>query len=261
MCLHLACNDEQRLAAIERALVHGTPLVGARGPLHFSRALRWRETRTGFVGVGLPARHQNVAGIPPGNPVPESSPLFMGFKSGLIKNQASEDDVSITHGPFKDGTTMHVSYMHLDLQFWYHRNSERQRVQEMYAAQVTPAEVPLITTSSPNHAEELDQAILDYSVVGHSQTAARARRNGKPVILRRDFNTVDGGNAGLHFVALQRTVDDFVKTRRAMNETHAEFQNPVITNTANNGINAYMRVQRRANYIVPPRRSRSFPTI
>ena len=46
-----------------------------------------------------------------------------------------------------------------------------------------------------------------------------------------------------------------------MNAPNAEFQNPVITNTSNNGINAYMLVLRRANYIIPTRRDRSFPAI
>ncbi len=46
-------------------------------------ALRWRETRTGFVGDGLPAAHQNVGGIPAGRPVAATAPLFMGFKSNL----------------------------------------------------------------------------------------------------------------------------------------------------------------------------------
>ena len=261
VCIHLACDDASRLAAVDAALLRGRPLAGATGSLRITGPLRWRETRTGFVGAGLPARHQGVAGIPAGRPVPVDSPLFMGFKSGLLKNQASEDSVAIADGPFAGGTTMHVSYMHLNLEFWYDRNTERQRVQEMYAAQLTPAGVPKITTESPNHADKLEQAIIDYGVVGHSQTAARARRHGKPIILRRDFNTVNGGHAGLHFVSLQRSIEDFVATRTAMNAAHAEFQNPVITNTSNNGINSYMAVLRRANYIVPSRRQRSFPLL
>ena len=261
VCLHLACDDASRLAAVERALVHGEAVRGADGPLRITGPLRWRETRTGFVGTGLPARHQHVAGIPSGMPVPVDSPLFMGFKSGLLKNQASEDSVTIADGRFAGGTTMHVSYMHLNLELWYDRNTERQRVQEMYAAQVTPAQVPQITTDSPNHADRLQEAIIDYGVVGHSQTSARARRNGKPIILRRDFDTIDGGHAGVHFVSLQRSIDDFVATRKAMNAAHAEFQNPVITNTSNNGINAYIAVLRRANYLVPSRRERAFPLL
>ena len=55
LCLHLASDDEPRLAAVEAALVRGAPLPGADGPLDVSSALRWRETRTGFIGTG-PAR-------------------------------------------------------------------------------------------------------------------------------------------------------------------------------------------------------------
>ena len=77
------------------------------------RSSRWRETRTGFAGTGIPAAHQNVGGIPHGNPVPASAPLFMGFRSGLKRNQASEDAITLTGGPFTGGTTQHVSYMRL----------------------------------------------------------------------------------------------------------------------------------------------------
>lgn len=261
MCLHLAGDDSRRLAEIEAALVRGRPLPGADGPTDVSRALRWRETRTGFVGAGLPARHQGVAGIPPGRPVPAGAPLFMGFKSGLRKNQASEDSIAIRGGPFAGGTTMHVSYMQLDLGRWYGREDESRRVQKMYAAQATPAQVQEATTAAPSHAGELGAAIERDGVVGHAQAAAQARRNGAPVILRRDFDTVDGGHAGLHFVSLQRSIDDFVRTRKAMNAARAARRSSAITDTANNGINGYIRVLRRGNYIVPPRRLRSFPLL
>ena len=81
------------------------------------------------------------------------------------------------------------------------------------------------------------------------------------MIIRRDFNTVDGGQAGLHFVAVQRTIEDFVKTRRAMNASSAQLQNPAITDTVNNGINEFIFVLKRANYILPPRSQRSFPLL
>ena len=70
LCLHFACDDERRLADVEAALGHGKPLPGADGLV--LGALRWRETRTGFVGAGLPAAHQRVGGIPPGTrwPIP-----------------------------------------------------------------------------------------------------------------------------------------------------------------------------------------------
>ncbi|HUO72306.1 MAG TPA: hypothetical protein VMU39_16170 [Solirubrobacteraceae bacterium] len=260
-CLHLACDDEQRLEMIERALVHGASLPGAAGSLDLSRALRWRETRTGFVGAGLPAARQRTGGIPAGRPVLEQAPLFMGFKSGLVKNQASEDSVTIADGVFAGATTMHVSYMRLRLDSWYENLDQRDRVARMYAPQVTPTQAAAFTTDAPSEPGKLEEAIDRYGVIGHAQTSARARRHGKPLIIRHDFNTVDGGQAGLHFVSLQRTIDDFVTTRRAMNAASAQLQNPAITDTVNNGINEFIFVLKRANYIVPTRSQRSFPLL
>jgi dye decolorizing peroxidase len=261
LCLHLACDDEHRLEAVEAALLHGAPLDGADGALALSGALRWRETRTGFVGAGLPAANQDTGGIPPGRPVQRSAPLFMGFKSSLRRNQASEDDVTIADGPFAQGTTMQASYMRLRLESWYGQLDERERVARMYAPQVTPAQARRFTTDAEGDPKLFAQAVSRYGVIGHSQATARARRKGRPLILRRDFNTVDGGVAGLHFVSVQRTIEDFVKTRNAMNATAAQLRNPSITDTVNNGVNEFIFVVKRGNYVVPPRRLRSFPLL
>jgi hypothetical protein len=260
LCLHFACDDGQRLAAVEAALLHGERLDGAKGSLQISDALRWRETRTGFVGEGLAAAHQDVGGIPSGRPVSPQSPLFMGFKSGLRKNQATETYVTIADGPFAEGTTMQVSYMRLRLDSWYENLSYGERVARMYSPETTPEEVTHFTTDAESEPKLISQAI-QRGVVGHSQTSALARRNGKPLIIRRDFNTVDGGHAGLHFVSVQRSIDDFVITRNAMNASGARLQNPAITDTTNNGINAFIAVLRRANYILPSRPDRSFPLL
>ena len=263
LCLHLASDDESRLAAVEAAFTRGAPVPGAdaAGQLDISRVLRWRQSRTGFVGAGLPASRQNVNGIPAGDPVPGSAPLFMGFKSGLLRNQASEDAVTVADGLFAGGTTMHVSYMRLRLDTWYAELSQRERVARMYAPQVTPEQASEFTTDAESDPNLLGQAITRYGTIGHAQTSARARRGGKPVILRRDFDTTDGGLAGLHFVSLQRTIADFVATRTAMNATSAQLQNPSMTDTVNNGINEFIFVLRRGNYIVPPRAQRSFPLL
>jgi hypothetical protein len=264
LCLHLASDDEERLAGIETALTGGTPSpgrTGASGPLDLSAALRWRETRTGFVGAGLPAARQNTGGIPGGRPVPGGAPLFMGFKSALKRNQATEDDVTIGEGPFAEGTTMHASYMRLRLDTWYGQLSQPERVARMYAPQVTQDQVDHFTTDAESDPQLLGQAISRYGVIGHAQTSATARRHGRPVIIRRDFDTTDGGEAGLHFVALQRSIDDFVATRRAMNASGAQLKNPSITDTVNNGINEFIFVTKRGNYLLPPRAERSFPML
>ena len=261
LCLHLACDDESRLREIEAALVHGAALAGVRRNLSLASILNWRETRTGFTGPGLPAANQDVGGIPANHPVSSSTPLFMGFKSGLNRNQATEDDVAIPTGAFADGTTMHVSYMRLRLDSWYQGLNERDRVARMYAPQVTPGEAARFTTDAASDPQLLKQAIQRYGVIGHAQTSARARRNGRPIILRRDFNTVDGGQAGLHFVSLQRTIEDFVTTRTAMNASSAQLANPAIGDTVNNGINEFIFVLKRANYVLPSRPDRSFPML
>jgi hypothetical protein len=264
LCLHLASDDEARLAAVEAALTRGTPIpyyTDAAEPLDISSGLRLRETRAGFVGSGLPAERQDTGGIPAGQPVPVGAPLFMGFKSALKRNQATEDAVTIADGPFAGGATMHASYLRLRLDTWYAQLSQPERVARMYAPQVTQEQVNHFTTDAESDPNLLGQAISRYGVVGHAQASATARRNGKPLILRRDFDTTDGGEAGVHFVALQRSIEDFVTTRTAMNASNAQLRNPSITDTVNNGINEFIFVTKRGNYLLPARADRSFPLL
>ncbi len=254
VCLHLASDHESLLESCEHRL------RSALAPI-----LRWRETRAGFSGAGLPAANQRidgapVEGIPPGHHVSPSAPMFMGFKSALKKNQASEDAITIPDGPFAQGTTVAISHMTLSLGDWYESLTYGQRIARMYSPQTSPEQVSRFTTDAESNPNLIGRSIKE-GVIGHSQASARARRHGTPIILRRDFNTVDGGRAGLHFVSLQRTIADFVATRTAMNQANAQLQNPEITATVNNGINEFILVRRRATYMLPPRPQRSFPLL
>lgn len=261
VCIHLASDHEDRLAQVEAALVQGARLPGVPVSLSLAGILDWQETRTGFTGPGIPAARQGVSGIPPGKPVPPDSPLFMGFKSGFARNQATEDDITIPEGPLAGGTTMHVSRIRLRLDAWYRLLDEQGRVARMFSPRLTPEQVRELKDEAPTFAESLEEDAARYGVVGHLQAAGRARRNGRPIILRRDFNTVDGGVAGVHFVGLQRSIADFVATRQAMNAEEAPYLNPAIDPRSNNGIKEFMFVLRRANYVVPPRSRRSFPLL
>jgi hypothetical protein len=264
VCIHLASDDEDRLRKLASALAHGHKMPGVHGSLSLKSVLTWRETRTGFTGTGIPARRQNVKGIPASHPVSPDSPLFMGFKSGMRKNQASEDFVTIEKGPFADGTTMQVSYMSEPLDNWYRKLSSEDRIALMFSPETDAAGVQKIIENKADSTADtkaIVTAIKDYGKVGHSQATAQARKHGHPLIIRRDFNTTDGGAAGLHFVSVQRTIEDFVVTRNAMNASGAHNINKKVTATKNNGINAFIKVHRRANYIMPSRANRSFPLL
>ena len=80
-----------------------------------------------------------------------------------------------------------------------------------------------------------------------------------PRILRRDFDSTDGGRASVHFLALQSGIGEFVATRQAMNGTDAASGGSV-GQRSNNGILQYISVERRGNYLLPPRELRAFPT-
>jgi hypothetical protein len=62
-------------------------------------------------------------------------------------------------------------------------------------------------------------------------------------------------------VSVQRSIADFITTRTAMNASSAQLANPAIGDTVNNGINEFIFVLKRANYILPARPGRSFPML
>jgi len=106
----------------------------------------------------------------------------------------------------------------------------------------------------PAHASE----DADSGVVGHAQKSARAREDGEPLILRRDFDSTDDDQATVHFLSLQEGISDFVTTRSMMNGTDLAEEGAIGQRT-NNGILQYMTVVRRGNYVVPPRAHRALP--
>lgn len=223
------------------------------------------DRRTGFIGAGLPAEKQEgVRGIPDTEPVPEDAPLFMGFKTGFERNQPSEDRVTIQEGPFEGGTTTHLSKIDLHLQQWYEQDSRDQRVAKMFCpAHASEDRVEGVGDNLGNASgveaciDDTEDDARSSGIVGHAQKSGRAREDGDPIILRRDFNSTDDDQAGLHFLAHQRSIADFVATREAM--TGSDLTDGAIGSRTNNGILQYISVRRRANYLVPPRRHRALP--
>ena len=265
--IHLASDYGELVLAAEEALFGELDALNdVKMEADIADIFEKADRRTGFVGEGLPADNQDVRGIPDSEPVPEESPLYMGFKSGFTKNQASEDRVSIQEGPFADGTTFQLSRIRLQLQQWYEQDSREQRVAKMFCP--VHAEEDMVEGVGKNLGDEsmmTDECLENVEdhartkgMVGHSQKSAQAREDGSPIILRRDFDSTDNGEAGLHFISLQQRIGDFVETRKAMNGSNLA-ENSAVGEKTNNGILQYMSVKRRGNFLLPPRNLRAFP--
>lgn len=264
--LHIASNYGEVLLAAEEALAgNREELNGVSVPGGFFDVFDQADRRTGFIGAGLPAEKQDVEGIPDDDPVPEESMMFMGFNAGFKRNQATEDDATITEGPFAGATTQHVSRLQLHLDQWYDQDSREQRVSKMFCpAHAEEGRVEGVGEnlgagsqlgSCPAHTSE---DAREEGIVGHAQKNARARRDGRPLLLRRHFASTDDNEAGNHFVSLQEGIGDFTATRAAMNGDDIAEESAVGQQT-NNGILRYLSVLRRGNFLIPPRSLRAFP--
>jgi hypothetical protein len=265
--VHLASNTAQVVLGAEEALKgNKSTLNGVDQPdATLTDVFSLADRRTGFIGDGLPAENADDAESVPADKVPEDAPLFMGFKSGFKKNQASEDRVAIQSGPFAGGTTQHISKLQLNLNQWYNQDDRWQREAKMFCPYHAENDVVegagdnLGDSSKIDDCRPTDETAREMGVVGHSQKSARARDDDdSPLLLRRDFDSTDDGTAGLHFLALQRGITDFVDTREAMNGTDVTEQSAVGQRN-NNGILQYIRTERRGNFLVPPRSLRALP--
>jgi len=273
--VHLASNRPDVVLAADEALTGDRESVNDEPvDARLTDIATVDSRRTGFVGAGLPAEHQDAAGIPDSNPVPEQSPLFMGFKAGFVGNQATEDYVTIEEGPFAGGTTKVIANIRQRLDDWYGEQDFPERVAELFSP--GHAENDLVDGVGANLGDDsgIDQFLDDIEIqarstgrVGHAQKAARANRDdeGAVRLLRRHFESTDdiGSDqsvASLHFPSLQRRISEFEAVREAMNGTDITAATPAVRQRVNNGILEYIFVRRRGNFLVPPRRHRALPT-
>ena len=264
--VHLASDEAPVVLEAEEALLgevdepNGVAMEATLEGV-FERA---EPRRTGFVGPGLPAQHTGLDGVP--DSIPEEAPFFMGFRSGFAESQAPEDRVTIRDGPYAGGTTMHVESLTLQLQTWFEQDSHTQRVSKIYSPEHAEEglagdvgeKLGTSTGIAGEIAERTEQDARERGMVGHAQKAARARDDdGTPPLLRRDFNTVDNEVPGVHFLSLQRSIDEFVRVRQAM--AGEDLAGEGVGQRLNNGILQYIFVRRRGNFLLPPREDRALP--
>lgn len=272
--VHLASDRADVVLRAEHALrgkredLNGTSVETA-----LTDAMAVDSRRTGFVGAGLPAERQDAAGIPDSNPVPEESPLFMGFEAGFAGNQATEDYVTLGDGPFAGGTTKVVANLRQRLDDWYGEQNYEQRVMELFSPGHAAENLVEGVGDNLGADSKVDQFVEDvqeharsFGRVGHAQKAARANRDddGRVRLLRRHFESTDdiGSEqpvASLHFPSLQRGISEFEAVRRAMNGTDVAAESTAVRQRVNNGILEYIFVRRRGYFLVPPRSLRALP--
>ncbi|WP_136689581.1 DUF7405 family protein [Halorhabdus amylolytica] len=268
--LHLASDRAEVILEAEAALQGEREQVnGVAVDVSITDALTVDDRRSGFVGPGMPADRQDVAGIPDTEPVPEAAPLFMGFEAGFRGNQATEDYVTIDSGPFAGGTTKHVSRLRQRLEDWYVEQDFEDRVTELFSpAHAAEGLVEGVGENlgsdsglTPEMIENVREHAREFGRVGHAQKAARANRDeeGNVRLLRRHVESTDGDVAALHFPSLQQGISAFEEVRRAMNGTDLTDE-PAIRQRVNNGILEYIFTTHRGNFLVPPRRHRVLPS-
>jgi hypothetical protein len=255
--LVLASHVPSQLVATEQAMFgdRGT-LGGAAVEDRLGDVFSFAERRTGFLGEGLPAKHADAEGVPAD--IPDDAPNFTGFGTGRKGTQATVERVTIDDGPFAGGTTMHLSQLTESLDSWWEM-ADSEQVEQLFSPEFSPEDIDM--DPSLPFADAVEEHAAEEGVVGHWEKAARARdKDGQPRLLRRDFDTVDGGQAGVHFLSLQREIEDFERVRDAMNGWWLRDEHADVTDRSNNGILEFITVVSRANFYIPPRDKRAFPT-
>jgi hypothetical protein len=197
------------------------------------------------------------------------------------------------NGYFRGGTTMHVSHLHEDLDTWYARFSYLRRAWAAFRPGLAVPDGTLILPEGPGEIQDLPTVVAeahDKGLVGHSGSLQPATRLADPVtgndgvrypsgtalIQRADFNTLDNpffwsarpehdemakhAAPGLHFVAFSATSELFHRARLAMDGRYSAGRTtPFRARAEEQGLNSVLRTTHRQNYLVPPRRHRSFP--
>jgi hypothetical protein len=195
---------------------------------------------------------------------------------------------------FRQGTHMHVSHLFEDLEAWYLNFDFDERVDTAFQpGRPNVREGTLTVPQPPRRADSSRDVERDFrrqGRIGHSSSLQPSTRlqqdhvaedgtvykKGTAIPQRADFNTLDnpfawssraeidgmasGPRAGLHFVVFNPSSDDFHRNRLAMDGRLPDGTKlPLEARARQQGFNSILRTTHRQNFLVPPRRHRSFP--
>jgi hypothetical protein len=247
----------------------------------------------------LPKRMAMAANIAGADLIPDTAELFLGFTSTQRANLgpsriANLETLGYTHpGYFAGGTHMHLSHIFEDLEAWYLNFDFSERVATTFRPGL---DVRANTQTVRQDAKDIETKVHvtrdfeRHSTIGHSGSIQPTSRlthdvvgadgtlyeRGTAIPQRADFNTLDNPfawsarpladkqlaepAAGVHFVVFNPTSDDFHRNRLAMDGVMPDGEKlPFAPRDRGQGLNSVLRTSHRQNFLVPPRRRRSFP--
>ncbi len=281
------CGESETLAG---ASVGG---AGVGELLHVS------SRRLAFTQIGLPRKVAEEAALPYAGEINPLSPMWMGFASQQVGSFGppaittflgnwSAQLTNARRGDYFDhGSIMHLSHIIQDLVQFYERPGETyvQRAAEMFGAapvpstgssdQFTngggPAFLPNAFTGTREAEYEAEGGGHTFDGaprLGHTVAVQRSSRSaaGTPMHIRADgpgydsLDVPDGSSQPkLNFAMFVPTADFFARMRRSQASTDLAQRYGVPAR--NQGLERFLTATRRQNFLVPPRRNRSFPLV
>jgi hypothetical protein len=218
-----------------------------------------------------------------------------GLGPDRIANLETLGYTDAENGYFAGGTHLHLSHLFEDLEAWYLNFDFRERVDTTFRPGLRVRGGAETVPQGPEDVASDAGVVRDFRLrgrIGHSAaiqpTSRLARdtvgsdgtvyRKGTAVPQRADFNTLDNPffwsskperdrmsdepAAGIHFVVFNPTSDDFHRNRLAMDGVLPDGTRlPFPPRARGQGINSVLRTTHRQNFLVPPRRHRSFPLV
>jgi hypothetical protein len=217
-----------------------------------------------------------------------------GLGPGTIANHETLGFVDLRSGYFRNGTHLHASHIVEDLEAWYLNFDFDERLLTAFSP-ATKAPRPNAQTVPQDPKDAADAAILERTFresgrFGHSASIQPTSRlqaeltgpdgtvypKGTAIPQRVDFNTLDNPfawtvdprrdrfgrepAAGVHFLVFNPSSDDFERNRLAMDgRLPGGTSLPVYPHGRAAGFNSILTTTHRQNFLVPPRRHRSFP--
>ncbi len=259
--------------------------------------LTFTSSRAMFVQAGLPRQLAVAEKLDYAGRMHPDSPMFMGFVSQQVESNPAGNTVTFAGRQghplttarsgdyFDNGAIQHLAHDILDLQAWYADDEPyTERVQYMFRSNPIPHEGgtdqftdsggPMIFPAAFHGNDDAEKAARGIKTfegerrLGHLACLHRSSRaaDGTPLHLRADGPGYDAMDTpgGVKLPKLQFSL--YVPTAELManirrDAASLDLQDKFKVDPEDNGLERFLTATRRQNFLVPPRRHRSFPLV